>query len=211
MMATPAARSSFSRSKSRSTSRGVSEAVGSSRISSRARTLSARAISTSCCSGRLSDAASRSTSMSAPTRASASRACGASRGPVHARERAAGLDAQREVLGDRQIGEERRVLMDGDHAQPSRLDRREAVDGLAVDDDGAAVGRGRAGEDPHQRGLAGAVFADERVDLARAHVERGVGQRADACVGFGEVRRDEHRYCNREARCASRRGSADRS
>ena len=90
--------------------------------------------------------------------------------------------------------------MDGDDAQPPCLDGREAVDGMPVDDDGAAVGRGRAGEDAHQRGLARAVFADERMDLSRAHVERRVGKRADAGVGLGEVRRDEHRVFDRHNR-----------
>ena len=61
--------------------------------------------------------------------------------------------------------------MDGDDAQPPRLDWRKAFDGMPVDDDAAAVRRGGAREDAHQRGLARAVFADQRVDLTRAHVE----------------------------------------
>ena len=46
----------------------------------------------------------------------------------------------------------------------------------------ALVGENGAGEDADQRGLARAVFSDEGVDLARAHVERGVGERADARI-----------------------------
>ena len=90
--------------------------------------------------------------------------------------------------------------MDGDHTEPPRLDGREAVHGVPVDDDGAGVGRGRPRKDAHQGGLARAVFADEGVNLARAHVERGVGKRADAGVGFGQMRRDQHRLFDRHNR-----------
>ena len=86
---------------------------------------SARAISTSCCSGRLSDAASRSTSIRAPTASSSasrpSRRAGQSTRD-HAPPR---FDAEREVLRDAEIGKQRRVLVNGDHAQPPRLERRD--------------------------------------------------------------------------------------
>ena len=84
------------------------------------------------------------------------------------------------------------MLVDGDHAQPARFDRREPRHGVSVEDDGAAVGRRGAGEDADQRGLAGTVFAHQRVDLARTHVERGVGERADPGVGLGEVGDEQH-------------------
>jgi hypothetical protein len=41
----------------------------------------------------------------------------------------------------------------------------------AVETDAAAVGGERAGDLADQRGLAGAVRADHRVDFARTHVE----------------------------------------
>src|SRR5699024_2559110 len=40
--------------------------------------------------------------------------------------------------------------------------------------------------DPHRRGLAGAVAADEPEDLAGAHAEADVVQRADGAVGLAE-------------------------
>ena len=45
------------------------------------------------------------------------------------------------------------------------------VDGVAVEADLAGVGAGEAVDDLHQRALAGAVLADERVHLARVDVE----------------------------------------
>ena len=48
---------------------------------------------------------------------------------------------------------------------------------LAIDQDLARVGHGEAVEDVHQRRLAGAVLAKQRMDLAWAHVE------IDAVVG----------------------------
>ena len=51
------------------------------------------------------------------------------------------------------------------------------LDGLAVEQDLALVGLGEPVEDVHQRGLAGAVLAQQRVDLAGPHVE------VDAVVG----------------------------
>ena len=50
-------------------------------------------------------------------------------------------------------------------------------DGLAVEPDLALVGRVEPVEDAHQRRLAGAVLAEQRVDLAAAQVE------VDAVVG----------------------------
>ena len=51
------------------------------------------------------------------------------------------------------------------------------LDRLAVEPDRPAVGLMDAGEDLDERALAGAVLADERMDLARHEVERHVVQR----------------------------------
>ena len=50
----------------------------------------------------------------------------------------------------------------------------------AVDADLAVVGRLVAGQDPHQRRLAGAVLADQADDLARVDVEVDAAQGGDA-------------------------------
>ena len=74
--------------------------------------------------------------------------------------------AEDDVLGDRHGLHQREVL--GDHADPGRDGVARGVDGdgRAVDLDGAGVGAGEPVEDAHQRGLAGAVLAQQGVDLA---------------------------------------------
>ena len=70
-----------------------------------------------------------------------------------------------------QIGRQRRVLIDhrdADLAHPPRIRR---LDVLAVVMDGAGVGLQHAGGDADQRRFAGAVLADDGVDLA-GHDER---------------------------------------
>ena len=54
------------------------------------------------------------------------------------------------------------------------------VDGLAGERDRALVGRDLAAGDAHQRRLAGAVLAEQRVHLARPQLERDVLERDDA-------------------------------
>ena len=78
------------------------------------------------------------------------------------------LLAEDDVLGDGQDGDEHEVLMD--HADPAgdRVRGAGQVDLVAVQQDRALVGLGQPVEDIHQRGLAGAVLTEERVDLARA-------------------------------------------
>ena len=61
------------------------------------------------------------------------------------------------------------------------------LDLLAVEEDLAAVGPHDAGEDLHQRRLAGAVLADDGVDRAALDLEAHVGDRHDAAVALGEM------------------------
>src|SRR5207237_1400695 len=82
--------------------------------------------------------------------------------------RAARLQAQGDVLGDGQVGEQRRLLVDGGDAEVAGADGVVVGDGLAVDFQGAGVGGDGAGDDLDERGLAGAVLADQGVDLAGA-------------------------------------------
>ena len=59
--------------------------------------------------------------------------------------------------------------------------------GAAVEDDLAVVVGDRAGEDLHQRALARAVLAAERVDLAGLRGQRHVPQRLHAAEVLGDV------------------------
>ena len=62
---------------------------------------------------------------------------------------------------------------------------------LAVDVDLAAVGSDRPREDLDQRRFTGAVFADERVDLAGMGNEVNAAESLDAAVGLGQSGKDE--------------------
>ena len=89
---------------------------------------------------------------------------------VDAAERAGRLAAHEDVLGDRQVGEERRLLVDDGDAGGLRLRRAGEVDGLAVEQQIARVAAVEARDDLDERRLAGAVLADQGVD--RAALER---------------------------------------
>ncbi len=84
------------------------------------------------------------------------------------RQSATRLAAEMDVLGNREVGRERELLIDDRDAM--RLGRERAVDlrRLAVEPDlRARIRRIGAGEDLHQRRLAGAVLPHQRVHLAR--------------------------------------------
>ena len=65
--------------------------------------------------------------------------------------------------------------------------------GFAVEQDLALVGRGQPVEDVHERGLAGAVLAEQGVDLARADVEVDVVVGDHARVALGDAAHLERR------------------
>jgi hypothetical protein len=98
-----------------------------------------------------------------------------------------------DVLGDGHVRQHGRVLVDDRDAEAGRLGGGEPVDELAAYGDRAGVGRGRAGGDAHEGGLAGTVLPQQGVDLARADVERHVGQRCDAVVVLADSRQDHGR------------------
>ncbi|MCY1501378.1 hypothetical protein D9M68_354510 [compost metagenome] len=99
------------------------------------------------------------------------------------------LVAEEDVLGDRQQRHQRQFLVDDDDAKVFAVgDRREATR-FATVVDLAFIGAGGidAAQHLHQRRLAGAVFADERVDLAFADLEADIVQRLDARERLGDA------------------------
>ena len=127
MMPTPCDFRSPMTRKSRSTSLSLSEAVGSSMIRMRASAPRARAISTSCCSGIDSDAhfgfrvdrrADFFEQVSRPRSPLA---------PANAAPAARRLEPDRDVLGDRQVRKQRRLLVNRGDSQVARRDRIEVA------------------------------------------------------------------------------------
>ena len=109
----------------------------------------------------------------------------------HARRRG----AEKDVLGHRQVRNEIQLLVDDANAERQRVARAVDVDRLAAHADLAAVLAIRAAENLHQRGLAGAVLAEQHVHFA------GVQRQIDA------VERDDAR---KASGCRASRGSARR-
>ena len=125
---------------------------------------------------------------------------GAGGGPVD-RDAAADLGAEEDVLGDGELGDEVDLLRSDGDAGGLRLLRAREADRLAVE---AELARGRAeaaAEDVHQRRLAGAVLADDRVHRAGAELERDPAQRVHGAERLGDVQGLEDRL----HRCTPRR------
>ena len=87
---------------------------------------------------------------------------------------------EKDVLGDGQIDQERLLLVHHPDAVGRRLGGMAQDDRVAVVHDPATVRLVHAGEDLHQRRLAGSVLADQAHDLARPDGEAHRLQRVDA-------------------------------
>ena len=90
-----------------------------------------------------------------------------------------------EVLGGAQLLVEREFLRHDAHDTLGRL--RVGGERLAGDGDAATVGLEQAADHRDGGGLAGAVWAEQAVDLARAHGEAHIGDGLDGAEGLGEV------------------------
>jgi hypothetical protein len=84
------------------------------------------------------------------------------------------LDAEDDVLRDGEDRNEHEVLVHHPDARLDRVARGTEDDRLPAQEDLAGVGLVEAVQDVHQRRLAGAVLAEERVHLALADVERDI-------------------------------------
>ena len=121
--------------------------------------------------------------------------------PRHAAKRRATGAAEHEVLGNRQVGERDRLLVDQRDAEFLRGDRGRYLDRRAVESESASRGTVHAGEDFREGRLARAVLAEERMDLAALQIEIDVAQHLDARELLGDAaRRDERRIGERGGR-----------
>ena len=91
------------------------------------------------------------------------------------------------------VGHEHEVLVHHADAGVDCLTSAPAGDVAAVEHDRAAVRVMQAGQDPHERRLARAVFADERVDLASRHFEIRVSVRFNVAEPLPDSLRGQKR------------------
>jgi hypothetical protein len=110
--------------------------------------------------------------------------------PARALER---VPAHDDVLRHREVGEERRLLIDDGDAGRAGVGRGAEVHDLAVDEHLAAVEPDHAGEQLDERRLARAVLPHQRADLAGPQGDRAVAQRLDGAVGLHRVAQLEDR------------------
>src|SRR5690242_7935823 len=110
----------------------------------------------------------------------------APRAPIDLPPSAAALQSEADVLGNREIRKERRLLINRRDPQRASETGRVVRDRAAVYDQGCRVRLHSAGDDFDQRRFARAVFADQRVDLAGTQLERDLFQRLHS----GEMFRD---------------------
>ena len=95
---------------------------------------------------------------------------------------------QPQVLLDGQVGHERRILEDGRETDVRRLRGRGDADSAAVHEDRARIRPDHARQHLDERALAGAVRAEQRMDLARLDDERRRGERDDRAVALRRPR-----------------------
>ena len=121
------------------------------------------------------------------------------------------LAADEDVLDDREVGEERRLLVDHRDPGVASVGRAAQRDLDPVDEQLPAVRRVHAGEDLHERRLAGPVLADEGMSLARVEVDRDVVEGADRAESLRRVleREDGQRRRRRQPALLRLRRSAD--
>lgn len=106
---------------------------------------------------------------------------------------AARLAADEDVLGDREVGEERRLLVDDGDSGVPRVRGSVHDHGYAVQQHGPGVRPVDPGERLDQGRLAGAVLTREGVRLARVQREGDVAQRPYGSEGLAHPLQRENR------------------
>ena len=98
--------------------------------------------------------------------------------PVDGVEPATWVATREDVFRHREIGKDGRLLVHGDDPEPVRVLRAADSLGLTLDEEPAVVGLDDTRQDLHERRLAGAVLADERVHRP------GLDREADVVQGL---------------------------
>ena len=106
------------------------------------------------------------------------------------------LDPEQDVLRHGQVRAEGELLVDEGDAAPPRLERGGRSVRPAVEMHRAAIGTHGAGYDVHEGALAGAVFPDQGVHLARAEREVDPVERQRRREPFGDVADPQHAHCS---------------
>jgi hypothetical protein len=101
--------------------------------------------------------------------------------------------ADDDVVEHREPGEGLHDLESAPDPRGADLVRAQPIDSLSFEKNLAGIGRVDARDDVEDRGLAGAVRADQAVDVALGHGERCVAHRAQPAEGLRDVLDFKHR------------------
>ena len=102
------------------------------------------------------------------------------------------LAGEEDVLGHRQVRHEVQLLVNHRDAGRFRRPRGREPHRLAVELDAALVGLQLPADDPHQRGLAGAVLAAHRMHFTAAQLEAHALQRGDRQEPLADALQGQH-------------------
>ena len=100
--------------------------------------------------------------------------------------------AEIDIFGDRQMWAETQLLMDGGDPPFFGCPRRQVIDDVAIERDRACIWLQHPGHKIDQCTLAGAVLADQAVDLSGTDLEVDVAQDDVAGKGFREPNGLQH-------------------
>ncbi len=104
------------------------------------------------------------------------------------------MPAEKNVFAYAQLRNEHEFLMNDIDAEIVSLVRGLDLDGPALPKHLPAVRLISPGDNVHERGLTGAVFADQCVHFARTYLEGHVVEYGDAAEGLGDVLHPEERF-----------------
>ena len=100
--------------------------------------------------------------------------------------------AERDVLHDGEVGEDREVLVDDAYARVDSVGGCQSRKLAAPDGDRALFGGVDSGDDFDEGGFARPVFSGEAVDFSGRDVKVDVDQGSHACEGFADVSYRQH-------------------
>ena len=155
-------------------SSSVSELVGSSNTRILASDAIARAISTNCCLAIGSRPTGVSSGKSPCESRRKRRPCNLPLLSLFQPAEPRPLLPEQDVCFDREVRREIQFLINHRDAGAERIDGPRGSVWLPLDDELTGIGAINAGQDLHQRGLAGAVLADQRSHLLAFDLERHV-------------------------------------
>src|SRR3990172_1329283 len=102
------------------------------------------------------------------------------------------MSSQKNVFADTQLGNEHEFLVDDVDAELMSLVRGLDLNWPALPKHSPAVCLITTRNNLHECGLAGAVLADQRVNLARTHIERHIVEYGNTAEGLCDVLHPEN-------------------